>query len=237
MNPAQKKTFWRKLTRLHKWSGLILGIQITLWFASGFFMTLFPIETVRGNHVAQKQNFDLLSTNVIPIARLAVEHTQSVTLRSVAGTPVYVVNNKHYYDALTGQDWTGASEDHVRIALSRYYRGTGQMTQLNKIDIAPIEYRGPLPVWQAQFDDSSKTRLYVNAQTADLAAIRTRVWRVFDFMWMLHIMDYKSRDNFNTIWLRLFSGAALLFALSGMALVAHRIILRPRPKKPRQTRS
>jgi len=78
------------------------------------------------------------------------------------------------------------------------------------------------------YDDNDKTRIYLDAKTAELKAVRTRIWRVFDFMWMLHIMDYKERENFNTWWLRLFSGAAALFALSGLALVAHRVFMRPK---------
>jgi len=50
-------------------------------------------------------------------------------------------------------------------------------------------------------------------------------------MWMLHIMDYETRDNFNSWWLRLAAFLALLFAISGLALVVQRIFLRPRPKR------
>jgi hypothetical protein len=83
-------------------------------------------------------------------------------------------------------------------------------------------------VWQVQFDDKTKTRLYINADTAELMNVRTRLWRAFDFMWMLHIMDYKGRDDINNWWLWLAALMASLFALSGLGLVVHRIILRPR---------
>ena len=85
-------------------------------------------------------------------------------------------------------------------------------------------------MWQISYDDKDKTRIYLDADTAELKAVRTRIWRVFDFMWMLHIMDYKERENFNSWWLRLFSGAAVLFALSGLALVAHRVFMRPKKR-------
>ena len=45
------------------------------------------------------------------------------------------------------------------------------------------------------------------------------MWRIFDFVWMLHIMDYQDRDNFNT-WLLISAAAlALIISLSGMYLV------------------
>ena len=41
-----------KLCRtVHNWLGLILAIQITLWFASGLVMAWLPIEDVRGAHL------------------------------------------------------------------------------------------------------------------------------------------------------------------------------------------
>ena len=48
---GSKQRKWRLITRLHRWAGLVLGIQVTLWFASGLFMTLPPIDRVRGTHM------------------------------------------------------------------------------------------------------------------------------------------------------------------------------------------
>jgi hypothetical protein len=39
------------------------------------------------------------------------------------------------------------------------------------------------------------TRFYVNAATGEIAARRTRWWRIYDWMWGLHIMDLKTRDD------------------------------------------
>ena len=36
------------LTFVHKWIGIIIGIQIVLWVAGGLVMSAFPIELVRG---------------------------------------------------------------------------------------------------------------------------------------------------------------------------------------------
>ncbi|MEP1229904.1 MAG: PepSY domain-containing protein, partial [Litorimonas sp.] len=111
---------------------------------------------------------------------------------------------------------------------ARFYKGDGTMISLEKLSETPREYQGPHPVWQAQYNDRAKTRLYINAQTGQLATVRTRLWRVFDFMWRLHIMDITGEDSFNTWWLRLTSFLALLFALTGIGLLWHRIVLRPR---------
>jgi putative intracellular protease/amidase len=46
-------------------------------------------------------------------------------------------------------------------------------------------------------------------------SIRTNQWRIFDFLWMLHILDFESRDNINNWLLRLFSVLGLVTLLSG----------------------
>jgi hypothetical protein len=42
---------------------------------------------------------------------------------------------------------------------------------------------------------------------------------VFDFLWMLHIMDYEQRSNVNNTLLRVASTVGLLFMLSGVWLL------------------
>ena len=131
-------------------------------------------------------------------------------------------------NARTGKAWQPIAEDTVRVAATRYYKGEGRIQAIKRPTQVPNEYRRPPPVWQVQFDDKPKTRLYLDADTAELRAVRTKLWRVYDFMWMLHIMDYKTRDNFDSWWLRLAAFLALLFAISGLFLVAHRVFLRPK---------
>jgi len=200
-------------------------------------MSLFPINEVRGRHVATEVPWSLTDERLIPIeiAMTAYEgKLYGASLKSIVGQPAYILigdQEQMVLDAQTGQARSEMNTDIIREAAAHYYSGEGKISEINLLAEAPKEYRRSVPVWQVQFEDKHKTRIYIDAETAELNAVRTRVWRVFDFMWMLHIMDYKTRDNFNTWWLRLFSGAALLFALSGLALVAHRVILRPRRVK------
>jgi hypothetical protein len=48
---------------------------------------------------------------------------------------------------------------------------------------------------------------------------RHELWRIFDFLWMLHIMDYETRDNVNNWLLRGFTLLAFTTALSGTWLL------------------
>ena len=232
-----KRDFWKYLTRAHKWAGLVLGVQILLWFASGLFMALFPIDEVRGSHLAEKAAWSLSDATVIPIEIAMTAYDGELTgasLTSLAGEPAYALigdNGTQLLNARTGKAWEPIAEDSIRVAATKYYKGDGQILAIKRLAEAPLEYRRPPPVWQVQFDDKSKTRLYLDADTAELRAVRTKLWRAYDFMWMLHIMDYKSRDNFNSWWLRLWAFLALLFAISGVFLVTHRVFLRPKGLK------
>lgn len=153
-------------------------------------------------------------------------------LKMIAGQAIYVVSadgEDIMINAVSGEMFTGVSPDDIRRAAQAYYKDeTEILAQTLITQDAPIEFRGALPVWQVKFDDKAKTRLYLSAQTAELRSVRTRLWRIYDVMWMLHIMDYKSRDNFQSWWLRLAASAAFAFALSGIGLVIHRVFLRPR---------
>jgi len=234
-----KRMTAKYLTRIHKWAGLILGAQIVLWFASGFFMTLFPINDVRGRHIAEDVKLSLTDKSLMPIeiAMTAYDGTlDGARLVSIAGQPAYILSGDHgeqILNANTGAALLALNEVDIRTMSARFYKGEGALISLVKLTETPREYQGPHPVWQAQYDDRAKTRLYINAQTGQLATVRTRLWRVFDFMWRLHIMDITGEDNFNTWWLRLASFLSLLFALTGVGLLWHRIAARPKPRRKR----
>ena len=68
------------------------------------------------------------------------------------------------------------------------------------------EYREkPLPAWAITFKHPTNTTLYVSSEFGRVESFRNNKWRLFDFLWMMHTMDYKQRDNFNNWLLRAFS--------------------------------
>ena len=155
-------------------------------------------------------------------------------LVNVAGRPVYILlgeNGPQMLNARDGSAWNGLAKVDVQNVASTSYKGEGEILLITKLTAAPKDYRGKLPVWQAKFDDKAKTRLYIDPETGEVHSVRTRLWRVFDLAWKFHIMDVTGEDNFNSWWLRIASGAALLFALSGFGLLWYRIVARPRRRR------
>ena len=81
------------------------------------------------------------------------------------------------------------------------------------------EYREkPLPAYAISFEGAVNTTVYVSAELGTVETYRNNQWRVFDFLWMLHVMDYQNRDNINNWLLRLFSAIGLITLASGFIL-------------------
>jgi len=81
------------------------------------------------------------------------------------------------------------------------------------------EYRGkPAPAWRVDLEHPKRPHIYVDAVTGEALARRNRLWRLFDFFWMLHIMDYRARESFNHPLLTAMSALALATGLSGLGL-------------------
>lgn len=74
-------------------------------------------------------------------------------------------------------------------------------------------------MWQVRFDDAIATTLYLAPDTHERLATRHNLWRAFDFLWMLHIMDYTDREDIGTPWLRILAALGLVFALAGAGLL------------------
>ncbi len=68
------------------------------------------------------------------------------------------------------------------------------------------EYRVKLlPAYVISYETDVALKAYVSIKNGKFQTVRHRGWRGFNFLWMTHTMDYQSRDNLNTIVLRVFS--------------------------------
>lgn len=226
--------------KLHNWLGLLLIAQILCWFGSGLVMSVMPISNVRGEHLRQVPTADWQHATISPQQVLQWHPGASLSLSQRIDSkgnaePVYLLSESsgsYRYSAVSGQALNALSHAQIQHALLAQYRGKGQLLTLQLLQQAPQEAQNlSTPLWQAQFDDTDNSRFYLDPNTGSVLRVRTDGWRVFDFVWMLHIMDYQNRSNFNNPLLISFTILALLFTLSGIVLLWQRF--RPR----RQLRS
>ncbi|MDX5419561.1 MAG: PepSY domain-containing protein [Hymenobacteraceae bacterium] len=178
-------------------------------------------------------------------AKSQVDSVLSVQLIEIAGVPAYQVRYfsggmDHSAHEAGGHMPSHAANVKVQLAnaetgefmspLSEEVAVTVARNQMaDPIKVEKVEYltevgshheyrEKPLPAWAVTFSQPDNCTVYVSAELGTFQAIRHNQWRVFDFFWMLHTMDYEGRDNFGNILLRLFSIFGLFTVVSGFVL-------------------
>ncbi|MFT7464051.1 MAG: hypothetical protein ACI9EF_002400, partial [Pseudohongiellaceae bacterium] len=132
-------------------------------------------------------------------------------LRTEEGRPELV-------DASTGDLLPAVDQDEaLRLAEARFLPEHTSAT-VSAVEGPTFEFRGELPAWRVSFDDSEHRAVYIDGLTGELLTVRSDAWRRFDFFWMLHIMDYDERQDFNTPWLQIFAALGVLTAATGLGL-------------------
>ena len=215
------------LRRAHRWLALLVGLQMLAWTLGGFYMVLMDIEFIRGTHLIREQPWNLEPEfDWVSFGELVKTHGQlnSVSLKVVAGEPRYLIEDQSERFAVsvkTGERLPFIDREAAVSLASWYFRGNEQATDATLIKQDPpseIRFRA-LPLWRVDFADDLNSSLYIQPSTGELITRRHDYWRLFDFMWMLHIMDYSQRSNTHNLLLQVLSVAASLFGLSGFALL------------------
>jgi uncharacterized iron-regulated membrane protein len=232
------KIFFRKL---HRWLGLLMAVQIIAWMASGLYFSIFPIEEIRGEHLTKAPaplDAGLLSGMGPPGAvkdtldrHLGQEwKLEKLGLVNRDGRLNWRVDGRvgeAFFSRLlntAGTDIIPALSAELAAQTAReLLAGVAEPRAVEWLDSiqAGAEYRGRVvPVWKVSFDEPESLNLYLDPWTGEILARRTSRWRVFDFLWMLHIMDFDNRDDFNHPLLQAASLLGLVIALSGVVFWA-----------------
>lgn len=225
----RRERFWRNL---HFYLGLILSLQLVAWFTSGVVMSWFPIEQVRGEHLQRPAPevrwSDAMITPADALQQAPAEFQQAQLSFSQRGAePVYQLqqgDKQLFISAFSGQVLTSLGANQVQQLAQQRYQGAGSVQDAKLLLKAPAEVRGLTPpMWQVQFADNEQSAFYFHPITGQLLRVRTDTWRLYDFFWMLHIMDYEDRSDFNHPLLIISAGSALGFTLGGFVLLGFRI--------------
>ena len=221
----------RWAVRIHKWLALIVGLQILLWVLGGFVMSLLPIEAVRSEHTIPAARTEPLALDTLLAPGSAAREAGVSTVRgAVLGywneRPVYRFQTPRgvvMVDAQSGDRLSPLDEAAARQTAQANYAGVAPVKSLTYFETPTWEYRRSGPAWRAEFDDGEGTRLYISPDSGEVTARRNDRWRVFDFFWMLHVMDYRERENFNHPLLISMAGLALATVLAGLVLLVIRV--------------
>lgn len=220
------------IRKTHRYLGVFIGIQFLLWTIGGLYFAWTNIQEIRGNHLIHKNDVLIVKNkmkspdDVLKMNQLNPTSIKEIKLMSLFFETYYFVevnDNMMLINAVTGKIRAAITEQE---ALKIVHKKLKKDIPVKKIEYVTdknidqhFQYRGGmLPAWAVGLADNSNTVIYICALRGTVEKVRTQQWRIFDYLWMLHIMDYNERDNINNNILRGFSILGLITILSGFIL-------------------
>ncbi|PCK30806.1 hypothetical protein [Pseudoalteromonas piscicida] len=231
------KKLLKPARKLHKYLGYLLFLQIFAWLLGGLVMSAIPLEKIHGKHLVKRSlvnpfttsdyqaDLNQIATNVGQISQLQFSH--------VLDMPIIKINQDEalIFNGITGAPLSALSRKHVIQQANKHLLIDAEVKQAELLETGPREAGYRENIWRIEYDDPLSTTLYLTANSAEVLTVRSTLWRIFDFFWMLHIMDYDEREDFNNPLLVSFAATSVLFCLSGLLL-----LLQSPPWRQRRTK-
>lgn len=217
------RSIW--LRRIHKWVGLVIGIQFLIWAISGAAMALLDMEEVAGGPIAEHRA-NPLPTNAAGWEtvqrRLAGSVISNIAVQELPGTTALAATTEggvRLFDAATGSPIIIDGDRAGAVAAAAHPKSAPikTVTFLRELPLAVREHR--LPIWKVDFNDAANSSYFVSGTTGQLLERRNDSWRWWDFFWMLHNMDYAKRTSFNHPLIIMVGFAAAWLAATGFWLL------------------
>ena len=230
--------------RIHKWVGLILGLQFLLWALSGSVMALLDKDKVGGHGGGMSHAHALPAGEYFDVAALPRgDPVTGVDLRDLGARPIYELRTTkgvRLVDATSGEDIRVDEGMAREVASMMNEAPIRKVSVIAKPNLESRDHEGAM--WRVDFADAENSSAYVSLDTARFLVMRGDTWRTWDFFWMLHNMDYVNRKSFNhpliifvafgTLWL---SGTGFYLLFKSFSRADFRWLRRRR--KPIVTRS
>ena len=201
----------------HKYLSLIISIQLLLWTISGIYFAFNKIELVRGEQYIIKDKPSSIEINNLNISS-NVKNIEIFKRLNQWVVKAEMDAGFKYQDLLGNEVYELSPNEAIEVVKLKTILSPIDAIKINESS-SRSEFRGrSLPIYKIKTDSSDDTNVYVDVMSGKIVAIRSDSWRVWDFLWGAHIIDYRERDNINNILLKIFSILALLSSLSGIAL-------------------
>jgi hypothetical protein len=233
----------RGAAKIHKWMALVAALPILAWFMSGLFIAFVPEEMIHGHGGHGPPALVDPAAVARPLAAALARRSGSVEkieVRTMLGHPVALLSpaegRPSLVDLATGRTISPIDRA-TAIAIAR-----AEMPDAASVRAVPVTeplraYPGPLPAWRVDFADDDSTQVYVAADLGRVMAMRNEMFRVFDVMWSLHILNFRDPRGINTPWLWGSAGLALVVAITGILLLPVRLGLRRRTGTQRKNQA
>ena len=212
-----------KLNRkIHRYLGIIIGVQFLFWTISGLYFSWTNLDDIHGDTFnIEKKDVYFENLLGLPFSEYSNLKVKSIELRDIAEKPYFWINDSILIDATNGKIKEGISKTEALIIAKNYIVPELKVSQIDLIQTVheKHEYRNKkTPVYRISYHGDDHVTAYVSKEDGKFQSVRHDRWRIFDFLWMTHTMDYEGKDNINNLTLRIFSIFGLLTTLSGFLL-------------------
>jgi len=236
---VSKKLFnFSKIARkTHKWLMLFIGTQFVIWTITGTYMVFFDIDYIHGDSLVINHQTKINPDNIhYTLAELLIEYPEAknIIMTTFLDEEVYLFSSakkKYLIAARNGQLLSPLNKNSAIKAARHYYAGNGEIVAVTLITENPPFELSPsrLPAWRINFDDFGAPSIYVSAQTGMLVGKRHEFWRLFDWMFRFHIMDYGDDERVDNQLLFWFVLLGIFAAISGL-IVSYYSVFKPQAK-------
>ncbi|MCC5855962.1 MAG: PepSY domain-containing protein [Idiomarina sp.] len=220
----------KALMTAHLWTSVVLGVQLLLWSVSGLYFSLWGHQALMAHQHFQQPSYRQAVT--LPDSLPDIPEVSGTLLRQTLMPRGerwqwrLTTDEKTYYlDALSLVPWQTSAQE-ARAMGKASYRGEANVTHVHLYPHAHPDLIGRTDaMYEVAFDDALRTRAYVSVATGDVLTHRNKYWRLHDWMFRLHFMDYSGQRDFNNALIVIAAGGTLWFVLTGI-LVSLRVFRR-----------
>lgn len=224
--------------KTHRYLGVFIGIQFLFWTLGGLYFSWNNMDDVHGETLLKQEKKYFPSVDFSKVQKgidsleveVTIDSVHSLNLVEAFGKPLvqfrYFKNNQltvQLIEAETGELRNAFSEQECLELAEQQLKDPIPILKAELLEKhatnAHHEYRKkPLPAYAFTLDHPTKTTIYVSTELGQITSVRNNNWRRFDFLWMLHTMDYTTRDHITNWVLRVFSVLGMLTIFSGFYL-------------------
>lgn len=193
---------------------LVVGLQFLIWGITGLYMVTMDIHFIHGESLAKShpKKKSLRLNNVKIDLNTLVDlypNAQNITLKQLLNQPVYELSfigeNEEkpiLINAVSGEKLPVIQKQLATKIATHFINDSYPFRSINLITThAPSELSSRhLPAWQVNFNHWASPMIYVNQYTGEVVTKRHAYWRVFDWMWRFHIMDYDDGENISNFF-------------------------------------
>ncbi|MCV2883388.1 PepSY domain-containing protein [Aestuariibacter sp. AA17] len=217
------------LAFIHKWLGLVVGLQLLIWILTGIYFNWVDHRIAKGNELRQSSSHTVkpFPIDIIDLDEKHFIGVKRVELTHLAETPVYQLyyslpaHNNQKQDVKTFHAETGLpfslTQNTVKNIASNSYSAEAEISDIELMYPPHTDLAGEEnPLWRVVVNDSAQTHIYVSPITGKVIAHVNNARRLHNIMFMLHFMDYAKTGGFNHTLITVFAVLNLIFVGSGV---------------------